>query len=326
MPTNEKCSADNLRPEIRKFLNMMEERSKQYPTLKDIPLPEARQIAEKIRKPFSTGGPVMHHVEEKHIPLSDGNIRIRLYYPTEERNLPGLFYLHGGGWVLFTLDTHNRLMREYASRANVCVIGIDYSHAPEKKYPTQINEITDVILWCMEHGVELGLDVSQLSIGGDSAGGNLSIASSLKLKSLGHGEILKALILNYGAFDAACTTTASSQYGNGDFLLSNDEMEWFWGSYLEDKSLFSSPLVTPLKANLSGQPPTYMVIADHDVLYDENILMKERLLDSGVNVEARVYEGTIHAFLESVSYGGIGEKALQDTAIWLKKILLKTIA
>ena len=138
--------------------------------------------------------------------------------------------------------------------------------------------------------------------------------------------MLKALILNYGAFDAACTTTASSQYGNGDFLLSNDEMEWFWGSYLEDKSLFSSPLVTPLKANLSGQPPTYMVIADHDVLYDENILMKERLLDSGVNVEARVYEGTIHAFLESVSYGGIGEKALQDTAIWLKKILLKTIA
>lgn len=321
MPTNETSTAGNLRPEIRQFLDMMEKRNMQFPVPQGAPLSEARKIAEKVREPFSSGGPVMHHIEEKYISVSGGDIRIRLYYPTEERPLPGLFYLHGGGWVTFSLDTHDRLMREYAARANVCVIGIDYSLAPENKYPTQIDEITNTILWCVQNGKELGLDTSLFSIGGDSAGANLSMAASLKLKSAGQGDILKALVLNYGAFDASCQLPSFKQYGNGEFLLSNDEMEVFWDSYLEDKSLSSSPFVSPLKADLTGLPAAYMAIADHDVLYDENILMKEKLARSGVDIEAKVYEGTIHGFLESVCYGGIGEQAIQDTSLWLKKVL-----
>lgn len=321
MLPNENCAAGKLRPEIKKFLKMMAKRNMEFPAPENTPLPEARQIAEKVREPFSNGGPEMHHIEEINIPLAEGDIRIRLYYPTQERPLPGLFYLHGGGWVMFSLNTHDRLMREYAARANVCVIGIDYSLAPEKKYPTQIEEITRTILWCKGQGEQLGIDTSRLAIGGDSAGANLSITTALTFKNAGQNDILKAIILNYGAFDAACQLPSFEQYGNGDFLLSNDEMKVFWGSYLEDKSLFSSPFVSPLKASLSQLPAAYMAIADHDVLYDENMLMKEQLENSGVDVEAKVYEGTVHGFLESVCYGGVADQAFQDTAQWLKNTL-----
>lgn len=325
MPTNENSTANKLLPEIREFLNMMEKRNMLFPVPQDAPLSEARQVAEKVREPFSSGGPAMHHIEEIHIPLTSGDdVRLRLYYPSQERSLPGLFYLHGGGWVMFSLDTHDRLMREYATRANVCVIGIDYSLAPEEKYPTQIEEITSSILWCKGHGKQLGLDTSRFSIGGDSAGANLSMATALTFKNTGRDNLLKAVILNYGAFDAACQLPSFEQYGNGGFLLSNDEMAVFWNSYLEDKNQFSLPLVSPLKAELSGLPATYMAIADHDVLYDENMLMKKQLTDSGVDIEAKVYEGTIHGFLESICYGGIGEEALQDTCQWLKNILKVT--
>ncbi|MBL4801225.1 MAG: alpha/beta hydrolase [Emcibacter sp.] len=299
---------------------MMEKRNLQFSAPENAPLSESRRIAEIVREPFSSGGPEMQHVEEINISLPDGEVRIRLYYPSEERHLPGLFYLHGGGWVLFSLDTHDRLMREYAARANICVIGIDYSLAPEKKYPTQLQEIIGAITWCQENAERLGIDSSRLSIGGDSAGANLSMATALKLKADGKNDVLKALVLNYGVFDAACQMPSFEKYGNGELLLSNDEMKVFWDSYLDDKTLITSPFVSPIKADLTGLPATYMVIADHDVLYDENILMQEQLISSGVDVEAKVYEGTLHGFIESVCYGGIGEEAFKDTALWLKKI------
>ncbi|WP_417317202.1 alpha/beta hydrolase [Emcibacter sp.] len=311
----------SLRPEIEQFLIKMAEAGENLPPLTDVPFPEARRLTEEARKPFYEGGPDMCSIEDKILPLSCGNVRIRIYSPSTETTTPALFYIHGGGWVLFSLDTHDRLMREYAARTGFRVIGIDYSHAPEKKYPGQLIEVAETILWCQQHADELDIDRERLTLGGDSAGGNLTIAACLKLREMGHLDLIKALVLNYGAFDGRRCHASYKKFGSGEYLLSGEEMDWFWGCYLESEEQVLDPMASPILANVTGLPPVYMVISDFDVLYDENMEMKKNLEQAGVAVTAKVCTGTTHSFLESMMFGGIAEEALDETGAWLLNTL-----
>lgn len=310
-----------LQPEIQRFLDTLSEQAKAFPPAQTITPVQARLNAELVRSHFTSEGPDMVRIEEIVIPYTQVGVKIRLYYPSDAPASPAFFYLHGGGWVLFSLDTHDRVMREYAKRANVCVIGIDYSLAPEHRYPSQIDEIVHSILWCMEHAKKLNIDPQKFAIGGDSAGANLSTASCLKLRSLGHPALIKALILNYGAFDARMVKRKLVPPNADEILLTSEEMIWFWESYLGDNNLVCNPLVSPVLAELTGLPPTFMAIAEYDILYQENMAMLSRFKASGISVDACVYQGTIHGFLESICYGGVAEQAFQDTALWLQKCL-----
>lgn len=104
---------------------------------------DLRRATAIVRAPWTQGGPIMKRVEEKYI--VEYSTRIRFYYPADEHLLPALIYIHGGGWTIFSLDTHDRLMREYAGRTNIVVIGVDYSLSPEVKYPRAIEEIVSVV-------------------------------------------------------------------------------------------------------------------------------------------------------------------------------------
>lgn len=310
-----------LLPEIMTFLDTMAEHAKPFPDAKNIAPAQARVNAEIVRSHFTLGGPEMAMIEEFDIPYGSNVIKVRLYHPSATPNSPAFFYLHGGGWVLFSLDTHDRVMREYAKRANVCVIGIDYSLAPEHRYPSQIDEIVYTILWCKQHADKLGINPEKLVIGGDSAGANLSTAGCLKLLAEGRSDIIKGLVLNYGAFDARIVNSQIIPSNPDEILLTSEEMVWFWENYLGDNSLAEEPLVSPLLAELSGLPPAFMAIAEYDILYQQNVAMQRRLKASGVSVDAHVYQGAIHGFLESICYGGVAEQAFQDTALWLQKRL-----
>jgi acetyl esterase len=317
VPHDTSAPLDGLRPEIIRFLEQMSAASAPFPNLMNIPVPEARDIAEVVRQPFTAGGPEMAETREMNAALPSGPVKIRVHYPVTDKPLPCLFYIHGGGWVLFSLDTHDRLMREYAAGANVAVIGIDYSLAPESKFPSQIHEITDTVRWCLEHADALGIDPEKVAIGGDSAGANLSVATCLNLKKQGHEDSIKAMVLNYGVFDARRDTASYETFGGGEYLLSAEEMHWFWQNYLNTPAEAHQPLASPVLADVRGLPPTFMVITDHDVLYDENIRMRDRLSAAGVNVRANIYAGTTHSFLEATSLGGVAAEAIGDTSEWL---------
>lgn len=310
-----------LDPQIAQFVKRMRAESAQFPPRESMTIVKAREVAEIVRKPWTEGGPIMAKTVDRKAPTRHGDVRIRIYCPDAHQLKPAFVYLHGGGWTLFSIDTHDRLMREYASRAGVIVIGIDYSRAPEARFPQPVEEAVDVLRWIAREGASLGLDVSRIVVGGDSAGGNISIASALMLRDAGE-NILRGMVLNYGSFDIANMVTESVvRYGGGDYLLTTHMMAWFRWQYIGASGEASNPLASPLYADLKGLPPAFMAISELDVLHDQNLAMEQALKAAGVPVEAHIYPGTVHSFLEAVSIADVSVKAFDDAARWLKRVL-----
>lgn len=309
-----------LDPDIAAFVARMRADSARHPPRESMPVVEARAVAEIVRKPWTEGGPVMAETVEHPVPTRHEPVRIRIYYPSEQRPLPAFAYLHGGGWTLFSLDTHDRLMREYAARSGMAVVGIDYSRAPEARFPQPVEETIDVMRWLGANGAGLGLDVERLVIGGDSAGGNISVATALALRDAGE-RLLSGMVLNYGCYDIDFLSGSVVRYGGGDYLLTTHMMLWFCWQYLPSPADAAHPLASPLRADLTGLPAAFMAITELDVLHDQNLAMERALKAAGVPVEAHVYKGTVHSFLEAMSVADVSVRAIDETCAWLKRLI-----
>lgn len=310
-----------LDPEIRQFVTEISAGFARVPSFDRLPHAEMRRVAEEIRAPWRQGGPRMHNTVERSIPVQGGAIRIRVYDPGPPGVKPTLIYLHGGGWTLFSLDTHDRVMREYAARASIVVVGVDYPLSPEVKFPTALEQITDVVRWLGARGRELDVDASRLAIGGDSAGGNLAIATCLKLRDAGEPDRIKAMLLNYGGFDTICSDESARRFGGEGFMLTRDEMNTFWGNYTRGPQDANDPLAAPLRARLDGLPPAFLTIPECDILTEQSHAMAQKLRDAGNAVRAEVYVGATHSFLEAVSVAAVADRALADGAHWLRATL-----
>ncbi|CAF4898450.1 unnamed protein product [Rotaria sp. Silwood1] len=303
---------------------MMQEAYARLPAFNPFSVDELRRVTAIVRAPWTEGGPTMKRIEEKHV--GDYSTRIRIYYPEDSQILPALIYIHGGGWTIFSLDTHDRLMREYADRGRIAVIGVDYSLSPEVKYPRAINEIVSVVQWLRkQNSTELSIDLHRIAIGGDSAGANLSVAANLYLRDLNE-PVLTAQLLNYGVYDRVRSESNSCmRYDGPRYRLTVDEMHFFQKNYVRDERDFDDPLVCPLHADLHGLPPSFLAIAECDVLADENRAMAEALRNANVEVEEHVYQGATHSFLEAVRIAAISDRALNETTCWLVQQLNREI-
>ncbi len=278
-----------------------------------------RQVAEAVRRPWRLGGPVMATTQDRTI----HGLRARLYRPQPRADQPDgpqpvMLYLHGGGWVLFSIDTHDRLMREYAARAGIAVLGLDYSRAPEAKFPVAVNEVAATLTWLEEQGAGLGLDPAQVIIAGDSAGANLAVSACLIRRDAG-GRSLAGMLLNYGAFDPR-PTPSYALYSGPDHTLNGEEMEEFWAAYTSSPAQLSDPLVAPLRASLHDLPPAFLAIAERDILADSNHAFAAALRQAGGEVTAVSYPGATHSFLEAMSIAPLARRALDDQAAWIRQI------
>ena len=289
--------------------------------LAQLPVARVRQVCEAARAPWTAGGPVMQQSSERIVPNGAYPVRIRHYDPAPCTTKPCLVYLHGGGWTLFSLDTHDRLMREYAGRAGVAVIGVDYALSPEAKFPVALEQVVAVVRWLAEAAPMLSIDPARIAVGGDSSGANLALAACLKLRDDGEGNRVRAMLLNYGAFDVTGDTAAERRYGGDGYMLSSEEMQGFWDNYLRDAADAENPLACPLKASLAGLPAAYLTIAGCDLLTEQNLAMAERLAQAGVPVRAPVYAAAPHSFLEAVSIADVSDQALEAAAAWLRQEL-----
>jgi acetyl esterase len=318
--TSHTFSGDPMEPDIRRFVDAVTAAYARHPNFDTLTLTARRAVAEQVRAPWAAGGPGLAHGDDIDVPTREAgaNVRVRVLCPALDGDLPALVYLHGGGWTMFSLDTHDRLMREYAARAQVVVIGVDYALAPERRFPVAIDQVTDVVQWLAQPGVLPGVDPRRLAIGGDSAGANLAMATALRLRDLGKADLLRALLINYGAFDPMPSYHSYEAFGDGRYLLSSDEMKQFWNNYLRDARDARDPLAAPIVAGLAGLPPAFFAITELDVLRDENLRMAERLRDAQVDVTQVVYPGTVHSFLEAVSIAAVSNTALDDTSTWLR--------
>lgn len=311
-------AGSDIDPEIRLFQQRMAESYARYPDLGQVSPVEARAVCEAVRAPWVAGGPAMAETRELRVGPMD--VRIRIHYPRDAVATAPLVYIHGGGWTLFSLDTHDRVMREYAARTGAPVVGVDYSLSPEARFPRALDEIASVIAWLRAEGVAHGLDGDRLAIGGDSVGGNMSLASALKLRDAGLPQP-SGLVLNYGVFESVQSVAPDSsyqRYGTPEYMLTAAEMTGFWDSYIGQPSDREDPLARLIKADLTGIAPVFMAIAECDVLLDENLAMAARLKEAGVTVEPRVYVGATHSFLEAVAIARVSNLALDDASEWLK--------
>jgi acetyl esterase len=306
-----------LDPQVAEFAARLGAAWAQFPDLASRPYPEQRAAAEAVRRPWRSGGPELQR-RELVAPTPAGDVRVRLYGTAAAgRPAPVLVYNHGGGFTTFSLDTHDRIMREYAMRGGLIVAGVDYALSPEAKFPTALDQVAGVIEWLQAWGPELGLDPARIAVGGDSAGANLALSAAIALRDRGRGELIKALVLAYGFFDDETSSPSHEAFGQPGALLSSEELVGFAENYVGGTGFRTHPLAFPARAELHDLPPSFHLIAECDPLADSDRAMAAKLAASGNVVETRVYAGATHSFLEAVSIAPLAEQALQDSAGWL---------
>jgi acetyl esterase len=307
---------DDLAPDMLRFQRWLAAAYAQHPALDSVSLPEARLIAERVRAPLAQGGPAMVRTLDREIQTVHGALRLRIHTPTAAPSHPALLYLHGGGWVFFSIDTHDRLMRELAARAGRTVVGVDYARAPEARYPVAREQAVAAWRWTRAHAAEHGIDAGRIALGGDSAGANLALAAALVLRDA--GEQADALLLNYGVYDEDDSTASYTRFDGPAYNLGRDEMRFFWDRYLGDPRPPADPLAMPLRASLAGLPRCCLVVPECDVLRDDSLALADRLRDAGVPVALQRHPGAVHSFLEAVSFSETAERGLARSSAWLR--------
>ncbi len=306
-------------PELRFFLDEMSARWAAHPPLSSLDFPGQREVCEAVRSRWAEGGPVMAKTVERVFDPGAGQLRVRIYVPEGvSEPAPALVYLHGGGFTLFSIETHDRLMREYAAAGGFAVVGVDYPLSPEAKYPVALDRIEALMLWLRDHGDELGVNGSRLALGGDSAGANLSFATVLRLRARGEGELVRAILSNYGYFSSVISDEAEATNGGPTSNMDRVETLAYLDNYLTEFARETSdPLVCPLLAEMAGMPPVFLVIPDRDILAEQSVAMAARLRAAGVAIEDKVYPGAMHSFLEAMSVAAVAREAIADGAAFV---------
>ena len=278
-----------------------------------LPVAQGRALANQAARMLNDGNPALARVEERAIATRAGALRARIYQ-ADRSSTAGLFlYVHGGGWFACDVDTHDRMLRVLAKLSGLTIVGFDYRLAPEHPYPAALEDTQDVWRWALNVGVRLRVPTGHVVLGGDSAGANLAL--SLTLAERDSGRVLPAgLVLLYGCFAPGIETASQRRYGTGPFGLTTERMGWYWSNYLGAAAASPPPLATPLHADLKGMPPTFVGIAELDILADENRLLAERLAGSGVSVRTEVWPGTTHGFLQMTRDVAIARSAVRTIA------------
>jgi acetyl esterase len=251
------------------------------------------------------------HVEDRRVPGPAGEIPVRTYRQGGDEPKPVIVYYHGGGWVIGSLDTHDGVCRALVDALDALVLSVDYRLAPEHRFPAAIDDAFAALQWVAAHAGELGGDPGRVAIAGDSAGGNIAAVVAQMARDAG-GPALCFQLLIYPVTDHEFESSSMCDNAEG-YLLTRDDMRWFYGHYLEDPGLGRHPRVSPLQAtDLSGLAPACVITAEFDPLRDQGMAYADKLRAAGVPVEARVYDGMFHGFFSMIEWIDAGKIAFDD--------------
>ena len=239
-----------------------------------------------------------------------GSRLLRIYLPTDTRPLPCMLWLHGGGFVLGNVTTHDGICRHMAAASGWAVASLDYRLAPEFPFPAGSDDTYAALQLLHEAGPKFGLDPQRLAIGGDSAGGTLAISAAT---AAGDRIPLQKMILAYPVTDMRTMDTPSYQEFADGYYLTRATMGWFRKHYLKDESHAQDPRVSPLAGPVPPHlPPTQVILAECDVLRDEGQAYADKLKAAGISTSCSLYKGTLHGFLSLWSALPLGREALQE--------------
>ena len=300
------------------FTAEQEKAAADYPPVKvELPLAPHRRVNDILGKRTALGGPKMAETTDRWLDATGRRIFCRVYRPVTDRIIPTLVYFHGGGWVWANVDTHDRMTREYAAAGQVAVVSVDYALSPEAKFPQALLECAEVVRHVAERGSEWGLDPRVYSLGGDSAGGNLALATALLLRDTG-GPALQGILANYPVSDSRFDTPSYREYGAGGYGLSIERMAFYWSVYVPHEIDRLHPLAAPLRADLTGLPPVMVLLAELDVLRSEGEALVAKLRAAGVRVDTHTFRGTVHGFLRATGSVQKARDAVAMAGDWMR--------
>jgi acetyl esterase/lipase len=279
---------------------------------------EMREALEQ-RTRLTGGAPEpVEQVSEGQIPRPGGHIPVRIYAPAGERPLPGLVFLHGGGWARGSLSTHDPLCRQLASWGGCTVVSVDYRMAPEHPFPAAIEDSVTATRWVITNAAQLGIDPERIAVGGDSAGGNLAAAVALVLRDADGPKLVHQLLI-YPVTDYNFETPSYRDNAEG-YMLTRSAMQYYWRLYLRDEADAADFRASPLRAaDFRNLPAATVMTAEFDPLRDEGRAYADRLREAGVAVRYREYPGLVHGFATSTGAIDAGRAAVQDAAAALRE-------
>ena len=255
-------------------------------------------------------------------------IPARYYGPPETgdevgRQAPLLVFLHGGGFVIGDLDTHDEACRILCRHGNLHVLAVDYRLAPEHPFPAALDDAWSAYAWARSHAAHLGADPACITIGGDSAGGNLAAVTVQRAKAEGV-PMPAAQLLVYPATDTRDTDRHPSQalFGEGLFLT-NADRDAFTRAYIGGSGVaHDDPRVAPLRArDLAGLPPALVVTAGFDLLRDEAEAYGRALQRAGGHVQLLRYPSMAHGFINLTGICRAAREATVEVATTLRALL-----
>ena len=231
-------------------------------------------------------------------PTGGPEVRVRVYRPNDQlKQLPALFWIHGGGFVMGDIEQDDRLMKQMVNRIGCVAVSVDYRLAPEHPFPAPVEDCYAGLKWLFSHAHELRVEPSHIAIGGPSGGGGLTAGLGLLARDRKEVPVAFQLLI-YPMIDDRNVTPAS--YAITDPRVWNRESNRFgWKAYLGHDgggADVSSYAAAARATDLTNLPPTYISVGALDLFVDENIEYAQRLIQAGVPTELHVYPGAFHGF------------------------------
>jgi len=284
---------------------------------------ELRMVIERERLWWNEGAPSMASVVDLTLPREGRRqLPVRLYYPTETADpLPAILYAHGGGWVFCNLATHDRIMRTLARDAGAVVVGVDYALAPDHKFPTAHDDMLAALEAVIANAGAWRLDAGRVALAGDSAGGNLALATAMAAR-----DRVAGVLAFYAVADTDTSRASYDRHGKPPNWLLAEQMPWFFDACARSPEDLADPRLSLVNGALAGLPPVWLGLAEFDVLIDENLDLADRLRKAGVTTECVTYDGVCHNFIQFGRVLGKAGRAIGDAADFFRRHVAGTTA
>jgi len=255
---------------------------------------------------------------DRTIPGPAGQLPVRIYTPANASGaLPVVVYYHGGGWVIASKEVYDGGARALSKMANAVVVSVDYRLAPEHKFPAQHDDALATYEWALKNAGSIGGDPKKVALAGESAGGNLAVATAFQARDKGL-QMPVAILSVYPIAQPDTTTASYVTYANAK-PLNRAMMGWFAKQTVRTPADLQDPRINLLKANLKGLPRVTIVNAEIDPLRDDGAMLERALKDAGVDVDRKLYDGMTHEFFGMGMVVDKAKDAEQYVADALKK-------
>ncbi len=306
-----------LDPQLADFLQELQKAGS--PQLQTLSPADARDVYSKGVDLLARRGIQVGQVVDTKINTGEGHLAVRIYSPegAQVSPLPLVVYFHGGGWSFGSIETHDSVCRTICSGASSIVASVEYSLAPEYKFPQAVRDAIAASNWACNSAETLGADPRRIVLAGDSAGANLAAVAALTARDAGQPDIFCQLLI-YPATDLSMSYPSHTSFGDG-YRLTRPLMIWSSTNYLRDGPDILDCRASPLYAeNHSGLPPAIIITAGFDPLRDEGAAYALKLRDADVEVEYRCFDSLIHGFINLTGAVDAAATALDQIVLMLK--------